>query len=92
MTDQELIDKPLHELLASPSMRDRAVEILLHRLWGKGHDGLDYVKKEWGTFQVLIQGLQKDANAGCPACNDRHQHEAEADDGMRNAAEIAGLQ
>jgi hypothetical protein len=90
--EQALIDTPVSDLLTDPAKRDRAVHILLHRLWGKGHDGPNYVKKEWGTLQNLIDALVAAADPPCPRCDERHQQQGEADDGMTNAAEIAGLQ
>jgi hypothetical protein len=40
---------------------------------------------------VLVKVAEVTQNY-CAACDERHQHQAEAEDGMRNAAEIAGLQ
>lgn len=69
-----------------------ATDALFHKLWGKAKDAPDYVKSEWMDLQAAIQKTQAACDPPCPRCNERDQHEADADDGMRNAAEIAGLQ
>jgi hypothetical protein len=72
--------------------RDKQTDVLLHKLWGKAKDAPDYVKEEWMALQTLIQKTQAAADPPCPRCDERDQHQHEAEDGMRNAAEIAGLQ
>lgn len=72
--------------------RDKITDSLLHLLWGKAKESPYYDKEQWKLFQAMIKQTQEAANAGCPECDEREQHRAEAEDGMRNAAEIAGLQ
>jgi hypothetical protein len=48
-------------------------------------------------IRFLLEQLDKATMAleqfgGCDRCDERDRHEAEAEDGMCNAAEIAGLQ
>lgn len=51
---------------------------------------------DWEMRQKLeaVQEALKivDIPEPCPDCDERHEQEAQAADGMRNAAEIAGLQ
>lgn len=58
-------------------------------------DGYSVVEiPDWEMRQKLEaveQALKTADIPPCPYCAERDQHEAEADDGMRNAAEIAGL-
>jgi hypothetical protein len=43
-------------------------------------------------LEAVLRQVAEATQGYCDVCAERHQHEAEADDGMRNAAEIAGLQ
>ena len=74
------------------SEEHKATNALFHKLWGKAKDAPDYVKAEWMDLQAAILKTQEACNPPCDRCDERQQYEDEAADGMRNAAEIAGLQ
>jgi hypothetical protein len=72
--------------------RDKQTNELLHKLWGVAKDAPGYVKDDWMKLQSLIQMTQESSNRPCDVCDERHRHEGEAQDGLTNAYEMAGLQ
>lgn len=70
----------------------KATDELLHKLWGLAHDQPGYVKEDWMKLQAAIQRTQAACDPPCPRCDERDEHEAQAQDGLINAYEMAGLQ
>lgn len=50
------------------------------------------VVRRVNAYDEIVRRLKEAEAAGCPRCDEEDKHRAEAEDGMRNAAEIAGLQ
>lgn len=69
----------------------KETNVLFHKLWGLAHGTVGYVKADWLQLQAMIQRTQEACDPPCARCDERDQHQAEAEDGMRNAAEISGL-
>ncbi len=70
----------------------KATNALLHTLWGKAKDAPGYDKTEWMNLQAAIQRTQAACDPPCPRCDERDEHEAQAQDGLTNAYEMARLQ
>lgn len=79
------------------------IEAIRNKLTNLAEDRSGYFRSNGtptdATYDIkfLLEQLDKTTMAlercgSCPRCDERDQQEAEADDGMRNAAEMAGLQ
>ena len=68
-----------------------AMQVEIEREYATGMFG-DYGLAVTRALRAAITTAIKDAAAGCEECEQREQERRDSEDGMRNAAEIAGLE